>query len=215
MFPLVWVSANGVYSSRSWSMYPPWTNPMWCTMFFLCPFSPKISALSYHCPASSRPRWFPPSPAGWTSPSSQGPHRPKKWIVATWCPTSSGRHWAGPRMMEHQPPHRGKLGKNGLFFSWRWNGVQYPMFKQMHLRQVKCRPNAARPPVIPAEAPKQTDKSKETDMKIPERKKITWIFCWRLAHLPFGNQTWQWKAPSYRTITTFGFSIVTFENSGG
>jgi hypothetical protein len=47
------------------------------------------------------------------------------------------------------------------------------MFKQMHLRQVKCRPNAARPPVIPAEAPKQTDKSKETDMKIPEKKKIT------------------------------------------
>ena len=106
-----WLTKSYQSTRRSWSMYPPWTNPMWCTMFFLCPFSPKISVLSYHCPASSRPRWFPPSPAGWTSPSSQGPHRPKKWIVATWCPTSSGRHWAGPRMMEHQPPHRGKMGK--------------------------------------------------------------------------------------------------------
>jgi len=45
------------------------------------------------------------------------------------------------------------------------------MFKQMHLRQVKCRPNAARPPVIPAEAPKQTDKSKETGYENPRKKK--------------------------------------------
>lgn len=189
-------------------------------MFFLCPFSPKISALSY-CPASSRPRWFPPSPAGWTSPSSQGPHKRKKWIVATWCPTSSGRHWAGPRMRWNiHHPLGEKWGKKNVFFFWlkmKWGTVPNVSTNALKASQtqVKCKPNAARPPVIPAEAPKQTDKSKETDMKIPERKEFTWIFCWRLAHLPFGNQTWQRKAPSYRTITTCGFSIVTFENSGG